>query len=111
MTTTKTKVSEVQIMEIEELKAHRKQILALARRYHAPNIRVFGSVVRGEATEVSDVDFLIDVPPEQTLFDLIRLTRELEELLGCQVDVAQSTVLHPTLRDEILHDAVALESL
>ena len=57
-------------MKIEKLKAYREEILALARRYHAPNIRVFGSVVREEATEVSDVDFLIDVPPEQTLFDV-----------------------------------------
>lgn len=99
------------MMEIKKLKAYRNQILALAHRYHAPNIRVFGSVIRKEATEASDVDFLIDVPPEQTLFDLIRLTRELSELLGCKVDVAQSTVLHPMIRDEVLRNAVALESL
>ncbi|NJL53307.1 MAG: nucleotidyltransferase, partial [Hydrococcus sp. SU_1_0] len=54
-------------MEIEQLKTYRKDILAIAERYHAPNIRVFGSVVRGEATQSSDVDFLIDVAPEQTL--------------------------------------------
>jgi uncharacterized protein len=54
-------------MKMEELKAYREEIIAIANRYHAPNIRVFGSVARGEATENSDVDFLIDVSPEQTL--------------------------------------------
>ena len=98
-------------MKLEELKAYREDILVIATQYHAPNIRVFGSVARGEATEDSDVDFLIDVPPEQTLFDLIRLTRSLSELLGCHVDVAQSTVLHPVIRDEVLREAISLESI
>ncbi len=98
-------------MEIEKLKAYRQDILTIAERYHAPNIRVFGSVARGEATENSDIDFLIDVSPEQTLFDLIRLTRSLSELLGCKADVAQSTVLHPRIRREVLREAIALELL
>ena len=98
-------------MKLEELKAYRDDILAIAKQYHAPNIRVFGSVVRGEATADSDIDFLVDVSPEQTLFDLIRLTRSLKELLGCEVDVAQSTVLHPKIRDEVLHDAIPLKFL
>lgn len=98
-------------MKIEELKAYREEILAIAERYHAPNIRVFGSVARGEASKNSDVDFLIDVSSEQTIFDLIRLIRALSELLGCKVDVAQSTVLHPMIRDEVLEDAISLEKL
>lgn len=95
-------------MKLEELIAYRQEILALAQKYHAPNIRVFGSVARGEATAESDVDFLIDVSPEQTLFDLIRLTRSLKELLGCEVDVAQSTVLHPRMREKVLQEAISL---
>ena len=98
-------------MKLEELKTYRDDILAIAKQYHAPNIRVFGSVVRGEATVDSDVDFLIDVPLEQTLFDLIRLTRSLKELLGREVDVAQSTVLHPRIRDKVLQDAIPLKYL
>ena len=98
-------------MTKEELKHYREQILELAERYHAPNMRVFGSTVRDDNTPESDVDFLIDVPPEQTLFDLIRLTRELKELLGCEVDVAQSTVLHPIIRDEVLREAIPLGDL
>ena len=98
-------------MTKEELKYYRSQILKLAKQYHAPNVRVFKSTVRDDNTPESDVDFLIDVSPEQTLFDLIRLTRELKELLGCDVDVAQSTVLHPIIRDEVLREAVPLDSI
>ena len=98
-------------MTKEELKYYRSQILELAKRYHAPNVRVFGSTVREDNTPESDVDFLIDVSPEQTLLDLIAFTRELKELLGCEVDVAQSTVLHPIIRDEVLREAVSLDSI
>lgn len=95
-------------MKLEELKTYRREILALAQKYHAPNIRVFGSVARGEATAESDVDFLIDVSPKQSLLDLIGLIQDLKELLGCEVDVAQSTVLHPVIRDRVLKEAIPL---
>ena len=98
-------------MTKEELKHYRTKILDLARQYHAPNVRVFGSTARGDQTSTSDVDFLIDVSPKQNLLDLIAFTRELKELLGCEVDVAQSTVLHPMIRDQILSEAIPLESL
>ena len=98
-------------MNREELRQYRFQIKELAERYHAPNVRVFGSTVRDDNTPESDVDFLIDVAPDQTLLDLIGLTRELKELLGCEVDVAQSTVLHPVIRDDVLREAVSLDSL
>jgi len=61
------------LMNKEELKHYRSQILELAQRYHAPNVRVFGSTVREDHTPESDVDFLIDVSPKQTLLDLIIL--------------------------------------
>lgn len=98
-------------MNKKELKIYRSQILALAKRYHAPNVRVFGSTVREDNTNESDVDFPIDVSPKQTLLDLIAFTRELKELLGCEVDVAQSTVLHPVIRNKVLREAVSLENL
>ena len=81
-------------MNIQELKAYREEILTLAQRHHAPNIRVFGSVARGEATENSDVDFLVDVAPEQSILDLISLIQSLSDLFGCKVDVAQTTVMN-----------------
>lgn len=98
-------------MNKEQLKTYRSQILTLAERYHAPNIRVFGSTVREDNTHESDVDFLIDVSPEQSLLDLIAFTRELKELLGCEVDVAQSTALHLVIQDEVLREAISLDSL
>ena len=98
-------------MNREELKKYRSQILELAKRYHAPNVRVFGSTVREDNKPESDVDFLIDVSPKQTLLDLVAFTRELKELLGCEVDVAQSTVLHPMMRDKVLREAVSLDSI
>ena len=98
-------------MKLESLKAYRDDILILAKSCHAPNIRVFGSVARGESTESSDVDFLVDVAPEQSILDLIRLIQTLSDLLGCKVDVAQSTALNPLMRDEVLKDAISLENL
>ena len=98
-------------MKLETLKAYRDDILAIAESCHAPNIRVFGSVARGESKASSDVDFLIDVVPEQSILDLIRLIQTLSDLLGCKVDVAQSTALNPLIRDEVLQDAISLETL
>jgi predicted nucleotidyltransferase len=98
-------------MKLETLKAYRDEIIAIAESCHAPNIRVFGSVARGESTVNSDVDFLIDVVPEQSVLDLIRLIQTLSDLLGCKVDVAQSTALNPLIREEVLKDAISLEAL
>ena len=98
-------------MKLESLKTYRDEIIAISQSCHAPNIRVFGSVARGEATDSSDVDFLVDVAPEQSVLDLIRLIQDLSDLLGCKVDVAQSTALNPLMRDEVLKDAISLESL
>ncbi len=98
-------------MKLENLRAYRDEIIAIAQSCHAPNIRVFGSVARGESTDNSDVDFLVDVAPEQSVIDLIRLIQSLSDLLGCKVDVAQSTALNPLMRDEVLKDAISLEKL
>ncbi|MEM8832317.1 MAG: nucleotidyltransferase family protein [Cyanobacteria bacterium P01_G01_bin.19] len=98
-------------MKLEDLKAYRDDILTIAQSCHAPNIRVFGSVARGESTDSSDVDFLVDVIPEQSVLDLIRLIQSLSDLLGCKVDVAQSTALNPLMRDEVLKEAISLKQL
>jgi uncharacterized protein len=98
-------------MKLETLKAYRDEIIAIAESCHAPNIRVFGSVARGESTVNSDVDFLIDVVPEQSVLDLIRLIQTLSDLLGCKVDVAQSTAINPLIREEVLKDAISLKAL
>lgn len=75
------------MMTLQTLAARRSQILGLAERYRAGEVRVFGSVARGEATEDSDVDLLIKPRRGCSLFDLGGLLEDLQELLGCRVDL------------------------
>lgn len=95
-------------MNLQQLKQHRSHIIKLAEKYHSTNIRVFGSVAKGENTKNSDIDFLIDPNPEQDLFDVIRLQRALQELLNCDVDIVHSTALHHTIKQEVLSLAIPL---
>lgn len=92
----------------EFLQAKRQEILALAEAHGAGNIRVFGSIVRGENTERSDVDFLVQMNDGRSLWDLIGLTQNLEELLHCKVDVVTEGGLSPYLREHILASAAPL---
>ena len=71
-------------------------------------VGVFGSVARGEATDQSDVDFLVEFEKGRTLLDLSGLRLDLMELLGCEVDVATPGSLHPKLRDRIMGELVPL---
>jgi len=84
---------------------YRKQILALADKYGASEVRVFGSVARGTADEKSDVDFLVDLMPGRSLLDLGGLLYELQQLLGRDVDVVTSAGLRPRIREQILKEA------
>ncbi|MEH2178637.1 nucleotidyltransferase family protein [Nostoc sp.] len=96
-------------MGIDEiLKADREEILRIAALYGAYNVRVFGSVARGEARLDSDVDFLVELEPQRTLLDQIALMQSLEELLGRKVDVTEVETLHELIRDKVLREAVAL---
>ncbi|HEV2201200.1 MAG TPA: nucleotidyltransferase family protein [Bryobacteraceae bacterium] len=85
----------------------REEILRLAAQHGARNIRVFGSVARGENRDASDVDFLVDFEPGRTLFDLIRLRLDLRELLGAEVEVVTPGSLR-YIRDRILAEATAI---
>ncbi len=91
----------------ELLNAHRKEILEILARYPMiSNLRVVGSVARGEDTNDSDIDFLVDTGPETTLFDLGGLHEDLEELLGASVDIITSGGrMHQHLRMNIERDA------
>lgn len=96
-------------MTLEELlKAKREEILRVCAKYGARNVRVFGSVVRGEADEQSDVDFLVELEPGRTLFDLGGLQYDLEQLLRCRVDVVTERGLKPRIRERVLREAVPL---
>lgn len=90
------------------LQTHRQEILAIARRYGAVNIRVFGSVARHEASLDSDIDFLVEMEPGRSLFDLGGLLYELQELLGVDVDVVTEKGLRMRIRDQVLSQAVPL---
>lgn len=92
----------------EQLNLKRKEILRLAKRYGVTNLRVFGSVARGDATSNSDVDFLVEMEPERSLFDLGGLLVELESLLDCKVDVLTEKSLHWYIREKVLSEAIPL---
>jgi uncharacterized protein len=91
------------------LRERRADLLAAAARRGASNLRVFGSVARGDEDAGSDVDFLVDFEPTRSLVDVAGLMLDLQEILGVPVDVVEASTLRPG--DElILADAVALES-
>ena len=97
------------IMEIYDLlKEKRAEILRISAEHGARNVRIFGSVARGEAEAASDVDLLVDMEPGRSLLDLGGLLVDLQDLLGCPVDVVTEKGLRKRIRDEVLKEAVAL---
>jgi uncharacterized protein len=92
----------------ELLEEKREEILRIAERYGARNLRIFGSVARGDAGPESDVDFLVELEPGRTLFDLGGLLYELRELLGIPVDVVTEKGLREHVRPSVLKEAVPL---
>jgi predicted nucleotidyltransferase len=86
----------------------RSDILQIAAQYGAHNIRVFGSVARGEAETASDVDFLVELAPGRSVLDLGGLLMALQELLGCEVDIVTEKGLRPRIRERVLKEAVPL---
>ncbi len=86
----------------------REQILSLAAKYGASHVRVFGSVVFGTADKDSDVDFLVDMQPGRSLFDMGGLLVELQELLHHKVDIVTENGLHWYIKDRILKEAKPL---
>ncbi|HIK40842.1 nucleotidyltransferase family protein [Thermoleptolyngbya oregonensis NK1-22] len=91
-----------------QVQEKREAILATAAKYGAYNVRIFGSVARGEADSDSDVDFLVELEAERSLLDLGGLLMELQDLLNCSVDVVTVKGLRPRIRDRILSEAIPL---
>jgi predicted nucleotidyltransferase len=89
----------------ELLQTKREEILRVASARGAHNLRVFGSVARGEADERSDVDFLVELESGRTLFDLGGLLMDLRDLLHCDVDVVTEAGLKPRIRERVLREA------
>ena len=94
-------------MTTEQLvNSKREDILRVAAQHGARNVRVFGSVARGEADEASDIDFLVEMEPGRSLLDLGGLQVELESLLGRPVDVVTARGLKARIRNAVLREAV-----
>ncbi len=92
----------------ELLKSKRQEIIAIAARHGAHNVRVFGSVARGEARPESDLDILVEMEPGRSLIDHVALMQDLEDLLQRKVDVVSERALHWYIRDRVLAEATPL---
>jgi hypothetical protein len=92
----------------ELLKDKREEILSIAAKHGARNIRVIGSVARGEADEKSDIDFLVEMEPGRTLLDMGGLLMDLRQFLGREVDIVTEKGLKKRIRDRVLLEAVAI---
>lgn len=86
----------------------RDEILAVAKEHGAYNVRVFGSVARGEDDDKSDIDLLVDMEKGRSLLDLGGLLMDLRELLDCSVDVATEDGLKERIGDRVMRDAIPL---
>lgn len=95
-------------MNIEQISKKRTEIAEIARRHGASNIRVFGSIARGEADNSSDVDFLVDLERGRSLLDLGGLLMDLQQLFGRPVDVVTEKSLRPRIRERVLREARAI---
>lgn len=92
----------------ELVAAHRPQLLAAAQLRHARDVRLFGSIARGEDTAKSDVDILVTLDERARPLDLLSFACDAEDILGVRVDVGTVESLRPEVRDDALNDAVLL---
>ncbi|MBA4741615.1 MAG: nucleotidyltransferase family protein [Azoarcus sp.] len=90
---------------LDQLVSRRDELARLAERHHASNLRVFGSVARGEEREDSDVDLLVDFGSEASLLDQVGLQADFERVLGRRVDIVTPNGVSPFLRERIVREA------
>lgn len=96
-------------MGLDEIRSNwREDILRLAEKFGASNLRVFGSLARGEGGDSSDLDLLVEMAPGRSYLDLIGFWQDVEDLLGCQIDVVADGGISPYLRDAINREAIPL---
>jgi predicted nucleotidyltransferase len=96
-------------MKLDQVRRQWKsEILRLAEQHGARNVRVFGSVARGEATSASDLDLLVEMEAGRSYLDFVAFWQDVEEALGCRVDVVADGGVSPYLRDKIYGEAVPL---
>lgn len=90
------------------LRERRDDILRIAQRHGAFNLRLFGSVARGDERLDSDLDMLVELEPGRSLVDRIALKQDLEDLLGREIDVVTEQSLHPQIRENVRQEAISL---
>jgi uncharacterized protein len=96
-------------MEIDKLlQDKRDEILRIAASHGAQDVRVFGSLARGEAGPDSDIDTLVKLDPGRSLLDIVAIKQDLGDLLGCEVDVVTEAAISPYIREEVLREAASL---
>jgi len=88
------------------IKEIKKKIIPILRRYGVKKAGIFGSVVRGEATQKSDIDILVEIERDISLLDFVRLQLEIEEVLGRKVDLGEYDTIKPLIKDTILKEQV-----
>jgi predicted nucleotidyltransferase len=92
----------------QTVKEKREELLKVAARRGARNVRLFGSLARGEEKAGSDVDLLVEMEEGRSLLDLSHLIQDMEDLLGCPVHVVEPEALHWAIRERILKEAAPL---
>lgn len=90
------------------LKERREEIIRIAAGHGARDVRVFGSLARGEAGPDSDLDILVKLDPGRSLLDIIAIKQDLEDLIGCEVDVVTEAAISPYIREEVLRESLSL---
>src|SRR5437764_755678 len=93
---------------LDEVRAHRDEIMEIAKRRKVRAVRIFGSVARGESDDDSDLDLLLDMDPEGSLFDMSGFALDVEELLNVFTQVATPNGLKSRIRDRVLGEAISL---
>ncbi|MBA3723549.1 MAG: nucleotidyltransferase family protein [Candidatus Levybacteria bacterium] len=93
-------------MRVKTLEEIKRQALPILKQYHVTKAALFGSYVRGEATQKSDIDILVQMPEHASLFDLVGLKLDLEESFGKKVDVVTYKGIKPRIKDTILSQQV-----
>jgi predicted nucleotidyltransferase len=93
---------------IDEVRRQRQAILRLAKEYGIREVRIFGSVARGEAATGSDLDVLVEFEPGRSLLDQVGFEQDLRALLSCEIDLVAKGGISPYLEERILREAVPL---
>ena len=96
------------MVSFAEIKNHRDEILVIAGKYGIHNVRVFGSVARGEQSEDSDLDLVVTMDKDRSLLDRIGFMQDVEDLLHIKVDVVNENALHELIRESVLQEGVEL---